>query len=69
MAENENTMCHESLVEQCYECPLTIDGELSYCPVAFLHLYHRGELPQEATKVLFEDGKCQTKIAIEKNAI
>ena len=66
MAENTKIeFSHESLVEQCYECPLTVDGELSHCPVAFIHLYHRCELSADAMGALFRDGERQTKKIIE----
>lgn len=59
---------HEIFVEKnCFECPLTIDDRLAWCPVAFLHLYHFADLADEAKYALFQDGECSMRKVIEKN--
>jgi len=59
---------HEIFVEnQCRECPVTIDHELGWCPVAFLHLYHFADLSDEAKQVLFRGGECAMRKVIESN--
>ena len=59
---------HEIFVEKnCFECPLTIDNELGWCPVAFLHQYNYDDLPDDAKHTLFSDGECAMRKVIEKN--
>ena len=59
---------HEIFVEKnCDCCPLTIDNELGWCPIALIHLNYRDDLSDEAEQALFGDGECATRKVIEKN--
>lgn len=57
---------HEIFVEaQCFKCPLTIDGKLGWCPVAYLHLANFEELSDDVKKALFADDECSMRKVIE----